>query len=261
MKKNVLVYALLALLAMAVGLGAVYFLRKEKVVEPARPVVTELPKADPDPVPEQEAQELAQQADVNPGPEEPEITAAEEPSVSHTQEEAPAAPVLVISSAQVEAVSEDRFRVSGLKVRGASEAGVTYELFDRESHKYYSDSGVFENIEANSSGAYMVRAIDKETKLNSQVRTLKGFALQKPVDRLSATDLAKIFNTGNAGELEEYRARFVDTKRCRITCNHAEITTLSQVFQAVSMEGYTATVSNIQYDANGRIKSLTVSLD
>lgn len=263
MKKNIFVYALLVLVAMAIGFGAVYFLKKKGAEEPAPPVSTVLPE--PAPAPKEEVEAPARPVITEPAQTVVETTVPKEntsaPEVEAPKEEAPAAPVVIISSAQVKAMSENSFKVSGLKAKGASESGVTYELFDREKHKYFSETGDFEDIEPNSAGSYYVRAIDKETQLISQVRTLKGFSVQKPIDRLSASDLTAVFNTGNAGELDDYRAKFVDSKRCRVTCNLSEITTLSQVFQAVSMDGLTATVTDIRYDATGKITSLSVSLE
>ena len=164
----------------------------------------------------------------------------------------------------------DTFTVTGLGVTGDSGAGARYVLTDSENHVYRSDDGSFSGVAANTKGVYAVAAYDKITNEKSKVLTISGFKSKNvapaqssqvdPVTRLTASELAGILNTGDSDNLNGVRDRIVP-RNCRVTCNLPGVSTLSEVFTKVNMEGKKASVSNVKYDPYGRVSALTVNLD
>ncbi len=256
MKNKALVYIFSALVSFAVGLGGVYLVKKYLAPQTqqttvAKPVaqdkpqqtVAEKPKLPPVDEPEQNPVDV-------PVPEQP----ATEP-----EEETVAAPVLALARATVTQTPEETFNVEGLSTKLPPVGQLEYKLFDKEEHVYTSTDGRFENVAPNAAGSYTLIVTDTGTGKQSGARVLKGFVVKKAVERLTEEQVASILNTGNAGALNAYRDHFVD--KPKVNCNQSEVSNLSGVFQGVSMDGYTATVSDLEYDSLGRIVSLTVTLN
>lgn len=186
----------------------------------------------------------------------------EVPAINERSEERPVAaePVfeIVLSAKKVEAVGEGLFRLSGIRTKGGSGATVKYTLKDNEGHAYESLDGTFPEVQSNAKGTYVLKATEQSTGLTAKSRIISGFKYVKPVEKLSAEELAALFNTGNGDNLEKVKNRFV--AKPKVKCNHSDVTTLSAVFSRVWMDGLTATVSQVTYDATGKISALTVTL-
>ena len=253
MKNKALVYIFSALVSFAVGLGGVYLVKKYLAPQTqqttvAKPVVQDNPQQtvaqEPEPQP---VEELVQETVEVPVPE------------PVPEEETVAAPVLAIGRATVTQTPEETFNVEGLATKLPPVGELEYKLFDKEEHVYTSIDGRFENVAPNAAGSYTLIVTDTGTGKQSGARVLKGFVVKKAVERLTEEQVAAILNTGNADALNAYRDHFVD--KPKVNCNQSEVSNLSGVFQGVSMDGYTATVSDLEYDSLGRIVSLTVTLN
>jgi len=288
---KVLSYILTGLVSMLVAFGCVYLVKSmtgpkaEKVAttrpssaarpssasrptSASRPSSASRPASEPKPAPaevETKAQEPAPAAQPAPQPvATPEPAPAVQQPAPTVQQQAPAAsedvaaPVILLSRMELIQTAEGTFTVKNLRVKEAPVGELTYELSDKENHRYTSQDGQFEGVAPNSTGQYTLVVTDSGTGKNAS-RLVKGFILQKEVTRLTEDQVAALFNTGNAGALSAHKDQFV--AKPKINCNQAGINTLSGVFQGVSMDGYTASVSNLEYDSLGRIVSMTVTLN
>ena len=278
---KILIYLLTPLVAFGVGFGGTYLVKSlfgnDGGKEPAEPVKQEERTevtVEPEETPAETVTELpsaetgiksAAETGIRPEAETGIKTAAE------TRSAAPAVFALDKSAVKVRAESGgDTFTVTGLGVTGDSGAGARYVLTDSENHVYRSDDGSFSGVAANTKGVYAVAAYDKITNEKSKVLTISGFKSKNaapaqssqvdPVTRLTASELAGILNTGDSDNLNGVRDRIVP-RNCRVTCNLPGVSTLSEVFTKVNMEGKKASVSNVKYDPYGRVSALTVNLD
>lgn len=280
MSKKATTYSLTAIISIAVGIGAMYFLKpvlmdsmglfekKEEVTN----VIAELKKnieqeslktemEKQEITPESESQEIqaqeaesitAQESVVAPEPIKEPVQIVEEPVV-----ELPT-PVLITSRVSVVQDENETFTITGLV---AKDVGIDMEfvLSDEENHRYASSSGQFTGVSGNAKGTYVATVKDLNTGKISVARAIKGFIVQKPVSRMSVAEVEAMFNTGNADEFKKKSDHFVDKVAFR--CNKPEVTTISSVFTQVSMEDLKVSVSDLEYDFLGRIKSLTITLN
>ena len=261
MRNKALSYIFAALLSFVVGAGCAYLWKTQFAKEPVKKTANVQP-TQIDPAPNEEepkAQSFTPQAKET-KPQEPaqpvaqDKVAAVEDNISAEAEK----PIVLTGRLLVTQTAEGTFTVTGLRTKNAV-GNLEYELKDKEKHRYTSKDGNFENVAPNADGRYMVIVTDAGTGLKSDVRSISGFILQKEVEKLNEKDVADILNTGNASKLNPFKDRFVN--KTRISCNQAGINNWSDVFQAVSMDGMTASVSDLEYDVLGRIVSLTITLN
>lgn len=84
----------------------------------------------------------------------------------------------------------------------------------------------------------------------------------KPVEKLSKQALEEAFNSGNGDNVRKYIKQFANFSKCPVYCG-SERKTLSQVVLEVSNSypPLKASVTRIDYDSLGRVKSVSVSLN
>lgn len=271
-----LLYILLFLAAAAAGFTVTYFVTKDsprpsgtagKLAEDSK--VEETRVREPvEETPEAEVRVRESSVKESPVTETPKVQAPKEeapkeevPAVKEPLVEKPIAAEpafeIVLSAKKVEAVGDGLFKLSGIRTKGGSGAAVKYTLKDNEGHAYESLDGTFPEVQSNAKGTYVLKATETTTGRTAQ-RSISGFKYVKPVEKLSAEELTALFNTGNGDNLEKVKHRFV--AKPKVHCNHSDVTTLSAVFSRVWMDGMTATVSQVTYDATGKISAITVSL-
>lgn len=265
MNKAVL-YILLFLVAAAAGFTATYFITKDS----PRPsgttgILAEVTRAEEPRVPEPvvEAPTTEEPVVKVPAVEEPVMEA---PVAEAPKEEAPKVkPVatepefeIVLSGKKVEAVGEGLFRLSGIRTKGGSGAAVKYTLRDSEGHAYESLDGTFPEVQANTKGTYALKATETTTGRTAKPKYISGFKFVKPVEKLSASELTALFNTGNGENLDKVRSRVV--AKPKVICNTPGVITLSAILSAVNMDGLRANVTGVSYDANGKVSEIKVDL-
>lgn len=274
---NIVKYLLAGIGAFILGVGGVYLIKSlgssDKAPEPAptRPV-TETRSYVTDTMPDTK-EETPSAVEPLPAATREETDVREVVSTK-VEKDAPAIPELAIDKSEVKVRLESNgttYSVTGLKAINASSAGARFVLSDSEHHVFRSATGEFHSVVGNTKGVYAVTAYDNATGAKSKYLTISGFKSMDQsgsapaatgsgkVEPLSASELASIFNTGNSENLESVRDRIV-SKNCHVTCNITTVTTMSDVFRTVNIERKKATVSDVKYDASGRVKSMTVNL-
>ena len=83
----------------------------------------------------------------------------------------------------------------------------------------------------------------------------------KPIDKLSKKALETAFNSGDGDNVRKYSKKFANYSKCPVYCG-GERKTLSQIVSDVSNSypPVRASVTSIDYDSLGRVKSVRVSL-
>ena len=285
---NILKYILTAVVAFAVGIGGVYLVRTlsagkspEPVTEkPGRTTVTDKPvtltelpakEQDTDTVGETGSGTGQQQPSAEDVPAVRDVPQTSSGTDRTTVTESAPAIAVDKSAVVVREESASTFSVTGLRALNASAAGARFVLSDSEKHYYKSDAnGEFHGVAANSKGVYAVAAYDNATGSKSAVVTISGFKSKTEaqtvkqqtaasVEPLTAGELASIFNTGNSDNLRPVSDRFA-SRNCHVSSNVAGVSTLSDVFRCVNMEGLSASVTSLKYDAAGRITAVSVNL-
>lgn len=282
MKKNV-VYVLLAILAMAIGVAVVYCVKQgidiKEVLSRLKPR-TELAVDTDQP---EESLSQVQESPIAPTPEEstaghnvvaegqPVETPAETPAETQAEilvtphieevQVVPAEPQLSVdkSGCRVEQIAESGFMVSGLRAKNVKGSRLSYVLSDSEGHRYESTDGFFENVAPNEKGTYAVVVRDLDNGEKSKASIISGFKIVKPIEKLSAAELSAIFNTGSGDSLNSVQDKFA--RNCKVRSNRSEVSTMSKVFELVNMQDLRATVTDVEYDAVGRIVSFYVSFN
>lgn len=278
MSKNATTYSLTAIISIAVGIGAMYFLKpimmdsmglfekKDKVTSVIdriqRKIEQESPKI------ETQINESEPEVNVQPVLEPEKMTVSEpvavvpetikEPELTVEPEVVLPTPVLITSRVLVVQDENETFTVSGLSAKDVG-SDVEFVLSDDESHRYNSSDGQFTNVSGNTKGTYIATVKDLNTGKSSVARVVKGFIVRKPVVKMEAAEVEAMFNTGNAAAFKDKSDRFVD--KVVFKCNMSEVTTVTTVFQKVSMEDLRVSVSDLEYDSLGRIKSMTITLN
>lgn len=269
MSKNVTTYCLIAIASIFFGIGAMYFLKpvlvssmgvfeeeakvSDVIAELSKTIEAEVVATQSESMEEETLNDTIPSVDTNPLPEqniEPEVTPVEE--VVETPD-----PVLIISHISVVQDDNETFTVAGIRAKDVG-TEVEFELRDDENHRYTSPDGNFKEVAGNAKGVYYASVKDLATGKKSSSRLAKGFIVKKPVQKMEASEVAAMFNTGNADSFKKYRDHFVD--KPVIKSNRNNISAMSQVFQCVSMEFMTVSVSDLEYDSLGRIVSLTVTI-
>jgi len=256
-----LVYILLFLAAAAVGFGAMYFLEKDNTEkQPVSEKVAYLPE---EPVTAEPESPEAEPIIATPAP----APAAGPKETPQAYEHASAVPVesatsepqfeIDLSKKKIEAVGDGVFRLSGIRIKGGS-GNVKYTLRDGEGHYYESKDGTFPEVQSNAKGSYTLKATDMTTKETAKPKYLSGFKNLKPVERLSTAEIEAVLNSGNGDNLNSIKGRLV--AKPRVICDDPSVTTMSAVITRVWMEGLKASVTNVKYDASGKVSSITVVL-
>ncbi|MBO4566127.1 MAG: hypothetical protein J5695_02755 [Bacteroidales bacterium] len=255
--KSFLIYLLSFLVAAGLGFGAMHFLK---------PVIF----ADNEPVAVVDTHTLSQAAPAEPAAEEydledeaSDLDAEEEPEPEKTVPE----PVkeqadefeIDITSLRKPSTGEGLYKVYGMKTKGA-QGTVRYTLTDAEntSNVYNTDSnGAFVDVKANTNGHFILVAKDLSTGKIAK-KSLYGIKYVKPVEKLSASEIEKIINSGNSANLQPVSDRMAGN--VKVNCNLSDVTSLRAAFSRVNMEDMKATVTNVQYDGTGRVTAITLTL-
>ena len=272
MKKSI-VYVILALLATAAGVAAVYFVKQGKLdIKSLLSFNKEKTEVLSDSqAPLQEEPVINTSVDTLTLPPLPESSESEIPGLPDPEPEnvvedhpdAPVAPPMKVdkSDCRVEQVPGEVFRVTGLRAHNAEPAEIYFVLSDSEGHRYESSDGSFDDVAPNTKGTYAAVVKNRVTNEKSAAVIIGGFKIEKPVERMTAAELTDLFNKGSGDDLDAYKGRFASIKTCKVISNRSDVSTLSRVFMVVNMEELKATVNNVEYDAAGRIISVNVSLN
>ena len=244
--KNVLLYLLAFVIAGALGFGGAY-LYKSSVKSKA-------------------AAEAARQAAsvVVTNPVEPEIQdnepeSDEEDSCESSFDASAAEFEIDLSHKKVTRLSNGGFKVSGINVKGNISESIRYILSDNEGHSYESMSGTFSDVvAANTKGYYGVKAEDLKTGRVTAAKTIYGFKILKPVEKVAASEFTAIFNTGKSSSLSSVSDRI--SEKVKVRSNLPDVTTTSEVFMRVANDNMKATVTSVHYDVTGRADLIIVDL-
>ena len=238
--KKILIYLLSFLLAGALGFGGVYLIKPKLTTKaPAVGSPYVVPTADVLPV-----------LDTIP---------EEDPGLDEFAEEEPSVLEIDITAKKVTRLSNGGFKVSGLKVKGSSGDNVKFILSDNENHVYESYDGSFADVvQPNARGYYNAKVRDLRSGKESAAKALYGFRDLKPVEKLSASELAAMFNSGTSSSMAPLRDRMAGN--VKIKSNFPDVTTPSDVFLRVANEDLHVTVTSVHYDASGRADVINLEL-
>ncbi|MBR4827007.1 MAG: hypothetical protein IKZ91_03890 [Bacteroidales bacterium] len=256
--KSFILYLLSFLIAGALGFGGVYAGKQlfgGKEVTPVVKSLSDLEKVSLLTQDNSAAEDYTKEEDSY--VDKAEDVAAEEPV--REIEPAPAAEAVfeIASAGKPVAVSEGMFKLSGIRVNGGS-GDYKYVLSDKEGHKYESYNGTFGAVAANTNGYYGLKAVDMVTGKETNAKTVSGFKYIKPVEKLSAAEIAEIINSGSSDRLKPVSDRI--SKNVKVSSNEPDVKTLNSALMRVNMDNMRASVSNVQYDATGHVTSLTITL-
>lgn len=157
------------------------------------------------------------------------------------------------------------YTVKGIQAKDAesgdvlTETQVRFYLEDGNGHSYQSTDGTFNDVAPTSGGSYRIYAQDITTNKKTGAETINGFVIKTPIDRLSASELTSIFNTGDyASNSARLKSKCAPSVRIVNQTAGLAPNTYQEVFMAVDLEGWQVTVTALDYDCLGQITRITL---
>lgn len=258
MKKNVVVYVVVFLAALALGFGMVAMLKPSSKPEPKQSAKTAAKRptrpsaSEPVSIKDKVLKEIAES---DPQSLIPAETQPEPEVQSLPQEEAKPELELSVTYAGV-VYNGNSFRLSGYKVLGTEEP-MLIVLKDVESGKSYTDTGgKIDNIAHNLSGNYTLELRDQ----NSALVQSRSISVKKP--QMSATELTGIIAECD-GDTERGKSTvsgaFASYANCSVVCNGKK-SSMRALFSCRN-EGVNVTVTKLVYSLNGKIIKVEAKSD
>jgi hypothetical protein len=155
-------------------------------------------------------------------------------------------------------MTEYFYNLSGVKLEN-TEGSFEYTLSDG-LNQYTSATGKFTRVKANQSGTYNLTVTDLDAGLTSEVKVVKGFVIKTPIaNKLKATELTAMIATADwDGSKPSLDGRMADTVKIQCSNPDYATSTIQEVFMSV-MEGWTVTVTSMQYDCLGRLSKVQIN--
>lgn len=167
-------------------------------------------------------------------------------------------PTLVVESGPVYDESTHTFALT-LRADSTAGASVTYYLSDGDNIVQENESGCFEGVAPLEIG-YNVRmkVVWKDTTIVTPMTHVVGFVVpREPVERISKTDLERIFNAADRGQLDDYVVQGV-----RILLEDGQSSSLQDAFTYIKNKVWTTvSVTDVTYDENNYVASITIKVE
>ena len=140
-----------------------------------------------------------------------------------------------------------------------TDAEVRFFLEDDYGHAYSSTTGQFDTVAPNQTGTYRIYAQDLTTQLKTQPSTITGCVVKTPIQKLTASELTTIFNTGDKeGNEYKLKGKFAPSVKIVSLTSGFSPKSYQEVFIAVGLEGWNVTVTSLDYDCLGQITKITL---
>lgn len=172
-------------------------------------------------------------------------------------------PVLDVSKIKVRLAVGDtsyHYTVSGVIVSASDgetdyvDGDLQYLLADKYNHRYESNDGQFNAVEPNSDGIYSLKVLDKKHRMAQDEVEIKGFTVRNPVTKLTASELSRLFNTGDySGSKSAMNGKFAPNVAVISSTDGFSPMSYMEVFTLVDLEGWSVTVTSLRYDCLNQI--------
>lgn len=167
-------------------------------------------------------------------------------------------PTIVVESGPTYDKSTHSFALT-LRADSTAGASVTYYLLDGDNIVQENESGRFEGVASLEEGYNVrIKVVWKDTTIVTPMTHVVGFVVpREPVERISKTDLERIFNAADRGQLDDYVVQGV-----RILLEDGQSSSLQDAFTYIKNKVWTKVcVTDVAYDENNYVNLITIKVE